>query len=57
MTVSGLLSQSLEIVTIALAPPLVGWVNQWCAWPQTNPRPASGSHIARCKLFNKESVG
>lgn len=58
MTVSGLLSQSLEIViSIALAPLLTGWVNQWRAWLQNKSAPGLWQPYRTLhKLFNKESV-
>lgn len=58
MTVSGLLSQSLEIViSIALAPLLTGWVNQWRAWLQNKSAPSCWQPYRTLhKLFNKESV-
>lgn len=58
MTVSGLLSQSLEIViSIALAPLLTGWVNQWRAWLQNKSAPSLWQPYRTLhKLFNKESV-
>ncbi|MCY0852715.1 respiratory chain complex I subunit 1 family protein [Cupriavidus sp. D39] len=58
MTVSGLLSQSLEIaISIALAPLLMGWVNQWRAWLQNKSAPGLWQPYRMLhKLFNKESV-
>ncbi|GAB7541925.1 respiratory chain complex I subunit 1 family protein [Cupriavidus sp. 8B] len=58
MTVSGLLSQSLEIaISIALAPLLMGWVNQWRAWLQNKSAPSLWQPYRMLhKLFNKESV-
>ncbi|MGO4329361.1 respiratory chain complex I subunit 1 family protein [Cupriavidus sp. 2TAF22] len=58
MTVSGLLSQSLEIaISIALAPLLTGWVNQWRSWLQNKSAPSLWQPYRMLhKLFNKESV-
>ncbi|MGT2431220.1 respiratory chain complex I subunit 1 family protein [Cupriavidus basilensis] len=58
MTVTGLLSQSIEIViSIALAPLLTGWVNQCRAWLQNKSAPSLWQPYRTLhKLFNKESV-
>src|SRR5512147_156401 len=58
MTLTGLLSQLLEIVlAIALAPLLGGWVNQWRAWLQNRSAPSLWQPYRLLhKLFHKESV-
>jgi formate hydrogenlyase subunit 4 len=58
MTVTALLSQSLEIlISIAVAPLLAGWVNQWRAWLQNKSAPSLWQPYRTLhKLFNKESV-
>jgi formate hydrogenlyase subunit 4 len=58
MTVSGLISQALEIlVALALAPLLTGWVNQWRAWLQNKTAPSLlQPYRLLHKLFNKDSV-
>jgi formate hydrogenlyase subunit 4 len=58
MTLTGLLSQLLEIVlALALAPLLSGWVNQWRAWLQNKSAPSLFQPYKLLhKLFNKESV-
>ncbi|MFS8979731.1 NADH-quinone oxidoreductase subunit H [Cupriavidus necator] len=58
MNPTGLLSQLLEIViSIALAPLLTGWVNQWRAWLQNKSAPSLWQPYRMLhKLFNKESV-
>ena len=58
MTLTGLLSQLLEIVlAIVLAPLLSGWVNQWRAWLQNRSAPSLWQpYRVLHKLFNKESV-
>jgi formate hydrogenlyase subunit 4 len=58
MTISGLLSQLLEIaLAILLAPMLGGWVNQWRAWLQNRSAPSLWQpYRVLHKLFNKESV-
>ena len=58
MSISGLLSQLMEIVlAIALAPLLTGWVNQWRAWLQNRSAPSLWQPYRMLhKLFNKESV-
>jgi formate hydrogenlyase subunit 4 len=58
MTLSGTLSQLLEIVVaLALAPLLTGWVNQWRAWFQNKSAPSLlQPYRVLHKLFNKESV-
>ena len=54
----GVISQVLEImVALALAPLLVGWVNQWRAWLQNRSGPGLlQPYRVLHKLFNKESV-
>jgi len=58
MSATGLLSQLLEIViSIALAPLLLGWVNVWRAWLQSKSAPSLWQPYRMLhKLFNKESV-
>ncbi|MBV8271847.1 MAG: NADH-quinone oxidoreductase subunit H [Cupriavidus sp.] len=58
MSATGLLSQLLEIViSIALAPLLLGWVNVWRAWLQNRSAPSLWQPYRMLhKLFNKESV-
>ncbi|RDK05882.1 respiratory chain complex I subunit 1 family protein [Cupriavidus lacunae] len=58
MNPTGILSQLLEIViSIALAPLLTGWVNQWRAWLQNKSAPSLWQPYRMLhKLFNKESV-
>ena len=58
MTLTGFLSQLLEIVlAIALAPLLGGWVNQWRAWLQNRSAPSLWQpYRVLHKLFHKESV-
>ncbi len=58
MNLSGTLSQLLEIViSIAMAPLLIGWVNQWRAWLQNKSAPSLWQPYRMLhKLFNKESV-
>lgn len=58
MSISGLLSQVLEILlAIAIAPLLTGWVNQWRAWLQNKSAPSIWQpYLVLHKLFNKESV-
>jgi len=58
MSATGLLSQLLEIViSIALAPLLLGWVNAWRAWLQNRSAPSLWQPYRMLhKLFNKESV-
>ncbi|AEI82471.1 formate hydrogenlyase subunit 4 (plasmid) [Cupriavidus necator N-1] len=58
MNLTGILSQLLEIViSIALAPLLIGWVNQWRAWLQNKSAPSLWQPYRMLhKLFNKESV-
>jgi formate hydrogenlyase subunit 4 len=58
MSVTGLLSQLLEIViALALAPLLTGWVNQWRAWLQNRSAPSFWQPYRMLhKLFNKESM-
>ena len=58
MSLTGLLSQLLEIViAIALAPLMMGWVNQWRAWLQNRSAPSLWQPYRLLhKLFNKESV-
>lgn len=58
MNLTGILSQLLEIViSIALAPLLTGWVNQWRAWLQNKSAPSLWQPYRMLhKLFNKESV-
>lgn len=58
MTVTGLLSQSIEIViSIAMAPLLTGWVNQCRSWLQNKSAPSLWQPYRTLhKLFNKESV-
>ena len=58
MSLSGLLSQLLEIVlAIALAPLLTGWVNQWRAWLQNKSAPSLWQPYRLLhKLFHKESL-
>jgi len=58
MSLSGLLSQLLEIViAIALAPLLTGWVNQCRAWLQNRSAPSLWQPYRMLhKLFNKESM-
>jgi len=58
MSISGLISQLLELVlAVALAPLLMGWVNQWRAWLQNKSAPPIWQpYLVLHKLFNKESV-
>lgn len=58
MNLTGILSQFLEIViSIALAPLLIGWVNKWRAWLQNKSAPSLWQPYRMLhKLFNKESV-
>jgi len=58
MTLSGFISQALEIVVaLALAPLLSGWVNQWRAWLQNKSAPGLlQPYRVLHKLFNKDSV-
>ncbi|EYS85837.1 formate hydrogenlyase [Cupriavidus sp. SK-4] len=58
MNLTGILSQLLEIViSIALAPLLIGWINQWRAWLQNKSAPSLWQPYRMLhKLFNKESV-
>ncbi|CAJ93294.1 Formate hydrogenlyase subunit 4 [compost metagenome] len=58
MNLTGILSQLLEIViSIALAPLLTGWVNQWRAWLQNKSAPSLWQPYRMLhKLFNKDSV-
>lgn len=58
MNLTGILSQLLEIViSIALAPLLIGWVNKWRAWLQNKSAPSLWQPYRMLhKLFNKESV-
>jgi formate hydrogenlyase subunit 4 len=58
MTLTGLLSQVLEIaIAIMLAPLLTGWVNQWRAWMQNRSAPSVWQPYRMLhKLFNKESM-
>ncbi len=58
MSWTGVLSQLLEIVlAIALAPALMGWVNQWRAWLQNRSAPSLWQPYRQLhKLFIKESV-
>jgi formate hydrogenlyase subunit 4 len=58
MSVSGLLSQLLEIVlALLLAPLLTGWVNQCRAWLQNRSAPPVWqAYFLLHKLFHKESV-
>ena len=58
MTLSGFLSQLLEIViAITLAPLLTGWVNQWRAWLQNKSAPSLWQpYWMLHKLFNKDSI-
>ncbi|MCC7200435.1 MAG: NADH-quinone oxidoreductase subunit H [Gammaproteobacteria bacterium] len=58
MSLSGLISQALEIViAIGAAPLLTGWVNQCRAWLQNRAAPSLlQPYRVLHKLFNKESV-
>ncbi len=58
MNFSGALSQALEVViAIAMAPLLMGWVNQWRAWLQNKSAPTLWQPYRMLhKLFIKESV-
>jgi len=58
ITLSGFVSQLLEIIlALALAPLLIGWVNQCRAWLQNRSAPGLlQPYRALHKLFNKESV-
>ncbi|NTX23271.1 respiratory chain complex I subunit 1 family protein [Burkholderia cepacia] len=58
VTLSGIISQTLEIViAIAAAPLLTGWVNQCRAWLQNRRAPSIWQPYRMLhKLFNKESV-
>lgn len=58
MSATGLLSQLLEIVlSIVMAPLLLGWVNVWRAWLQSKSAPSFWQPYRMLhKLFNKESV-
>jgi formate hydrogenlyase subunit 4 len=58
MSISGLVSQGLEIViAIGAAPLLTGWVNQCRAWLQNRAAPSLlQPYRVLHKLFNKESV-
>ena len=58
MTWTGGLSQFLDIVVaLALAPLLLGWVNQWRAWLQNRSAPSLLQPYRMLhKLFNKDSV-
>jgi formate hydrogenlyase subunit 4 len=58
MSLSGVISQLLEIVVaLLLAPLLSGWVNQWRAWLQNKSAPSLFQPYRTLhKLFNKESV-
>ncbi|WP_454739767.1 respiratory chain complex I subunit 1 family protein [Cupriavidus necator] len=58
MNLTGILSQLLEIViSVALAPLLIGWVNKWRAWLQNKSAPSLWQPYRMLhKLFNKESV-
>ncbi|MCA8142988.1 respiratory chain complex I subunit 1 family protein [Burkholderia multivorans] len=58
VTLSGVISQTLEIViAIAAAPLLTGWVNQCRAWLQNRRAPSIWQPYRMLhKLFNKESV-
>ena len=58
MSATGLLSQLLEIVlSIVMAPLLLGWVNVWRAWLQSKSAPSFWQPYRMLhKLFNKDSV-
>jgi formate hydrogenlyase subunit 4 len=58
MSLTGLLSQLLEIViAILLAPLLTGWINQCRAWMQNKSAPSLlQPYYMLHKLFNKESM-
>ena len=58
MTLAGFLSQLLQLaLALALAPLLVGWVNQCRAWLQNKTAPPLlQPYYLLHKLFNKESV-
>ncbi|MEX0958808.1 MAG: NADH-quinone oxidoreductase subunit H [Burkholderiales bacterium] len=58
MSLLGVASQLLEIiVALALAPLLLGWVNQWRAWLQNKSAPGLlQPYRVLHKLFNKDSV-
>lgn len=58
MSLLGALSQLLEIVVaLALAPLLLGWVNQWRAWLQNRSAPGLlQPYRVLHKLFHKDSV-
>ncbi|HUF20347.1 MAG TPA: NADH-quinone oxidoreductase subunit H [Burkholderiales bacterium] len=57
MSLLGAASQLLEIVVaLALAPLLLGWVNQWRAWLQNKSAPGLLPYRVLHKLFHKDSV-
>ena len=58
MSLSGLLSQLLEIlVALVAAPLLMGWINAWRAWLQNKSAPSLlQPYRTLHKLFHKESV-
>ena len=58
VSVSGVISQALEIVVaLAGAPLLTGWINQCRAWLQNRRAPSIWQPYRMLhKLFNKESV-
>lgn len=58
MTLSGFLSQLLEIVVaLAIAPLFMGWINVWRAWLQNKSAPSLlQPYRTLHKLFHKESV-
>ena len=58
MTASGILSQILQLaVALALAPLLVGWVNQCRAWlGNRSAPPLTLPYRAIVKLFHKDAV-
>jgi formate hydrogenlyase subunit 4 len=58
MTIAGVLSQLLQLaIALALAPLLVGWVNQWRAWLQNKSAPSVLLPYRTIrKLFMKDAV-
>ncbi|MGE5385720.1 MAG: respiratory chain complex I subunit 1 family protein [Betaproteobacteria bacterium] len=58
MTISGFLSQWLELLlALAAAPLLMGWINAWRAWLQNRTAPSLlQPYRVLHKLFHKESI-
>ena len=58
MSFTGYFAQAFEIaLALALAPALMGWVNQWRAWLQNKSAPSLWQPYRMLhKLFNKESM-